>query len=46
MAVPGFVKNVALDRMKGKRPSAVRALATAAAAGGVTAVLTYKALRA
>jgi dihydroorotase-like cyclic amidohydrolase len=46
MAVPGFVKNVALDRMKGKRPSAFRALATAAAAGGVTAVLTYKALRA
>jgi len=45
MAVPGFIKNVALDRVKGKRPSAVRAMATAAAAGAVTAVLTYKALR-
>jgi hypothetical protein len=45
MAVPGFVAKVVGDRVKGKRPSAVRALATAAAAGGVTAVITYKALR-
>jgi|Tabmets5t2r1_1033131.scaffolds.fasta_scaffold12673_2 hypothetical protein len=45
MAVPRFIEKVVRDRVKGKRPSAVRALATAAAAGGVTAVLTYKALR-
>lgn len=46
MAVPGFVKKAALDRVKGERPSAVSAMATAVVAGVATAVLTYKALRA
>lgn len=45
MAIPGFLQNVALERVKGNRPSALQALAAAAAAGGVTAFVTYKALR-
>jgi hypothetical protein len=45
MAVPRFLEKVVRDRVKGNRPSAVRALVAAAAAGGVTAVITYKALR-
>ena len=45
MAVPGFIQNVVSERVKGNRPSALRALAAAAAAGAVTAFITYKALR-
>jgi hypothetical protein len=45
MAIPAFFQNVALERVKGNRPSALKAVATAAAAGAVTAILTYKALR-
>ena len=46
MAVPGFLRKTVLDRVQGKRPSALKALAAAAAAGTATAFITYKALRA
>jgi hypothetical protein len=46
MAVPGFLQNIAAERVKGNRPSALRAVAAAVTVGCATAVLTYKALRA
>jgi hypothetical protein len=46
MAVPGFLRNVVLERVEGERPSAIRALTAAGVAGAATAFLTYKALRA
>jgi hypothetical protein len=41
----GIVKRVVAERMGGKRPSPVRAMVAAAAAGAATAALTYRALR-
>jgi hypothetical protein len=46
MAVPGVLRKTVLDRVHGKRPSAVKALTAAAAAGAAAAFVTYKALRA
>jgi hypothetical protein len=46
MAIPGFLRDVVRERVEGERPSTIRALAAAAAAGAATALLTYKALRA
>jgi hypothetical protein len=40
-----FVQRVALDRIQGRRPSTLRAVGAAAAAGVAAAVITYKALR-
>jgi hypothetical protein len=40
-----FVKRAVVDRIGGKRPSPVRAVAAAAVVGGVAAGVTYKALR-
>jgi hypothetical protein len=44
-AMSGFIKNVIADRVGGKRPSPVRAVAAAAAAGVAAAGITYKVLR-
>jgi hypothetical protein len=41
----GIVKRAVSERMRGKRPSPVRALATAVAAGVAAATVTYKVLR-
>jgi len=40
-----FVKKVLAERMGGKRPSAVRAVATAGAVGAAAAGITYRVLR-
>ncbi len=40
-----FLQRVALDRVQGRRPSAVRAATAATATGAVAAVITYKMLR-
>ena len=42
----GVLKRAVADRMKGDRPSPVRAVLAATVAGGIAAVITYKALRA
>jgi hypothetical protein len=41
----GFLKRVAAERASGGRPSMVRAIAAAAAAGVAAAAITYKLLR-
>ena len=41
----GFVKRAFADRIGGKRPSPVRAIAAAAAAGAAAAGITYRVLR-
>jgi hypothetical protein len=41
-----ILKSAVADRIKGERPSPVRAILAAAVAGGVAAGVTYKALRA
>jgi hypothetical protein len=41
-----ILKSAVADRVKGRRPSPVRAIAAAAVAGVVAAGVTYKALRA
>jgi hypothetical protein len=40
-----LVQRVAAERAGGKRPSAVRAVGTAAAVGAVAASITYRVLR-
>ena len=40
-----FLQHVALDRIQGKRPSAVRAVTAAAAVGAAAGGITYKVLR-
>lgn len=42
----GILKRAVTDRLKGDRPSPVRAAVAAVVAGGVAAAVTYKALRA
>jgi hypothetical protein len=42
----GFLKRVAVERASGGRPSMLRAIAAATAAGGAVAVITYRLLRA
>ena len=42
----GILKRAITDRLKGDRPSPVRAVLAAVVAGSVVAVVTYKALRA
>jgi len=44
--MPAFIKRVAADRAKGKRPSPPRAALAASVAGATAAVLTYRVLRA
>jgi hypothetical protein len=41
----GPLVNAVTDRFGGKRPSPIRALGAATIAGGIAAVVTYKALR-
>jgi hypothetical protein len=41
----GIVKNAVIERLRGKRPSPVRAVAASAVAGVAAAAITYKALR-
>jgi hypothetical protein len=41
----GIVKHALSERMRGKRPSPVRALAAATVAGAAAAGITYKVLR-
>lgn len=45
MAIADFVRRVAGDRIKGRRPSPMPALAVSAIAGAAAAGLAYKALR-
>lgn len=40
-----FLKNVAADRIRGKRPAPHRAISAAVAVGGVAAAVTYRLLR-
>lgn len=40
-----FLKNVAADRIRGKRPGPQRAIGAALAVGSAAAVLTYRLLR-
>jgi hypothetical protein len=42
----GILKRAITDKLKGDRPSPVRAVAAAAVAGVVSAAVTYKVLRA
>jgi hypothetical protein len=42
----GILKSTVTDRLKGDRPSPVRAVLAATVAGVVVAMVTYKALRA
>ncbi len=42
----GMLRRAVTDRLKGDRPSPVRAVLAAAVAGGAAAAITYKALRA
>lgn len=42
----GILKQAITDRLKGNRPSPVRAALAAVVAGGAAAAVTYKALRA
>ena len=42
----GILRDAVTDRLKGDRPSPVRAIVAAAVAGGAAAAITYKALRA
>jgi hypothetical protein len=41
-----ILKQAVADRLKGDRPSPLRAIAAAVVAGGAAAAITYKALRA
>jgi hypothetical protein len=41
----GFVQRVASERMKGNRPSPIRAMLAAAAVGAAATGLTYRLLR-
>jgi hypothetical protein len=42
----GILRGAVTDKLKGNRPSPVRAVLAAVVAGGAVAALTYKALRA
>jgi hypothetical protein len=42
----GILKRAVFDRLKGNRPSALRAILAALIAGLIAAMITYKALRA